>query len=120
MKRCFTIVLALVFVFLLTACSSNEKKNTGGSIIGRISDDLNTSVWDGTIAASFSKGSGTYEDPYIIKSASELAFVAQSCSEGHNFSGQYIELGCNIDLNGREWSPIGIYSSQFLYIHFLQ
>ena len=57
-----------------------------------------TEVWDGTIATSFSKGTGSQEDPYIIMTASELAFFGQEMSNP-TYAGAYFELGNNIILN---------------------
>lgn len=70
------------------------------------------SVWDGSVATSFSKGNGSQTDPYVINSAAELAYVSKLCAEGHNFSGKFLRLNCNINLNGLEWTPIGILSQR--------
>lgn len=74
------------------------------------SGPLNYLKWDGSVAKSLSKGSGTLEDPYVITTPSELAFLSQSCRNGNTFCEQFIELGCDIDLNGKEWKPIGTHT----------
>ena len=56
-------------------------------------------VWDGSIADGFESGSGTEEDPYIIKTAPQLAYLAQSVNSGTTYSGQYIKLANDIVLN---------------------
>ena len=57
-----------------------------------------TEVWDGTVATSFGKGSGSQEDPYVIMNASELAFFGKEMSNP-TYAGAYFELGNNIILN---------------------
>lgn len=71
-------------------------------------------VWDGTVATKISKGSGTEDDPYIISTASELAFMAEQINENgdkkysnNNYYNKYYKLANSIDLNGLEWNPIG-------------
>ena len=57
------------------------------------------SAWDGSVAAGFESGSGTEEDPYIIKTAPQLAYLAQSVNSGITYKGQYILLVNDIVLN---------------------
>jgi hypothetical protein len=38
------------------------------------SEDVVSTVWDGSIATSFNGGSGTQADPYKISNGSELAY----------------------------------------------
>ena len=64
-------------------------------------------LWDGTVAGSFGGGSGTAEDPYLIYTGAELAYLAESVNNGNRYSGQYFWLMNNIDLCGIEWTPIG-------------
>ena len=55
-------------------------------------------VWDGTTAESFSSGTGTETDPYIIMSGSELALMASNVNSGIG-NGAYYKLGADIVLN---------------------
>ncbi|MDO4543084.1 MAG: GLUG motif-containing protein [Clostridia bacterium] len=83
-----------------------------------------SAIWDGTIAEGFDSGSGTQNDPYIIKTAAQLAYLASSVNSGTTYSGQYIELVGDIELNdynakywilnATPWTPIGTpYSYSF-------
>lgn len=63
--------------------------------------------WNGSIATSFSGGTGTKEDHYKISTAEELAYLAKSVNEGNSYEGEYLILTNNIDLNHIEWTPIG-------------
>ena len=41
------------------------------------SEKTTSSIWDGKIAESFSDGTGSVEDPYIINSGAEFAYFMQ-------------------------------------------
>ena len=70
-------------------------------------------VWDGKTVSSSLSGSGTEEDPYLIQSAADLAYLkrvidATTGGQGvnyqvHNFAGQYFRLTKSIDLNGHNF-----------------
>ncbi len=67
-----------------------------------------TAAWDGSVAASFSGGSGTADDPWKISNGSELAYLASVVnSNGSATYNQYYILTADIDLGGREWIGIG-------------
>ena len=67
-----------------------------------------TAVWDGSVAASFSGGSGTADDPWKISNGSELAYLASVVnSNGSATYNQYYILTADIDLGGQEWIGIG-------------
>ncbi|WP_028521249.1 FMN-binding protein [Ruminococcus flavefaciens] len=56
----------------------------------------------------FEGGSGSAEDPFVIKSAAQLSGFAKSVDEGENYLGRYIVLDEDIDLSDTEnWNPIG-------------
>jgi hypothetical protein len=82
-------------------------------------------VWDGSIAESFAGGTGKADDPYLIETGAELAYLAQITKEnGSQTSGKYYKLTADIVLNDdvlddnlklktgniasfKEWIPIG-------------
>lgn len=67
-------------------------------------------VWNGEAASSFSRGNGSRKDPYIIESACELAYFRDCVNSGKTYKGKYIKLENDIDLCGKNWSPIGTIS----------
>ena len=71
------------------------------------------SVWDGTAATEFAGGKGTKDKPYLIETAQQLAYLAQSVNSGTNYSGQYISLQTDLDLSRLPWTPIGNGSKSF-------
>jgi len=70
-------------------------------------EEVATTVWDGGVASGFGGGSGTAKDPYRIESAQQLAYLAKIVNSSENGIGSHFTLEQDIDLNGREWTPIG-------------
>lgn len=71
-------------------------------------------TWDGiTIADGFAVGTGTENNPYQINTAAELAYFAKSVNGGRRYDREYIILKNNINLNDKEWTPIGTDSNPF-------
>ena len=69
-----------------------------------------TEVWDGSVAESFAGGKGTKDDPYQIATGSQLAYFAKRVNAeeyGENYADTYFELTEDIDLGGKEWTPVG-------------
>ena len=69
-----------------------------------------TSVWDGK-RAIWTRGEGTEENPFLIESAQNLAYLAFVVNKGYTLEGLYFRLTTDIDLNGSEdqqWMPIGM------------
>lgn len=66
-----------------------------------------SAAWDGTAAAGFESGTGDSSDPYIIKTAEQLAFLAKQVNGGETYRGKYFQLEADLDLSGSEWTPIG-------------
>lgn len=58
-------------------------------------------------------GQGSSGNPFIIDTAEELAGLASLANGGNTFANQYIKLGADIDLAGKEWVPIGTNDSHF-------
>ncbi len=75
-------------------------------------------VWDGTSVSESLSGSGTEEDPYLIQSGADLAYVAKVVNDAAantaNFKGQYFKMTKSIDLNDNELK-IGGYSASKVF-----
>ena len=69
-------------------------------------------VWDGT-SEPWTNGSGTANDPYLIETASNLAYLAEKVNEGYQAQGMavfrytYFLMTDDFDLNNINWTPIG-------------
>ena len=83
--------------------------------------------WDGTVASSFARGTGTEVDPYIIETPQQLAYLASTVNAGTVYEMNYFELANDLDLggvqaadgtwSGQQWTPIGTgYYSSFMGI----
>ena len=77
-------------------------------------------VWNGQSADSFETGDGTEGDPYQIKTAEELAFMASKVNLGEaNYPSAYYKLTADIVLNEslegtpNEWTAIGTEATPF-------
>ncbi len=113
------LLVLLLSVFITTLFLAN-----GFSLFGQ------SNVWDGTVASYF-KGEGTEENPYIITTAEELALLSQNVRYGQSYDDCYFELGADIVLNDstnwqewgsineeghviapvNTWTPIGLYDN---------
>lgn len=68
-----------------------------------------TSWYDGENAAS-----GSSSDPYVMTTAEQLAGLAQLLkNNASTFEGSYFVLDSDIDLQNREWLPIGRFLNNF-------
>lgn len=63
-------------------------------------------TWDGT-AVAFTQGRGTKEEPWLIENAEQLAYLAQQVNEGTDYQRVHFRLVSDLDLSGKEWTPIG-------------
>lgn len=91
--RTFFVILLAVCLLLITFSGCNITNEPD--------------VWNGHIAEAFESGTGSEKNPYIIETASQLAFLAQEVNSGIDYKGKYIVLDRDLDLNNREWMPIG-------------
>lgn len=59
---------------------------------------------------SYSKleGKGSYNEPYLIKTADDLMYLSSSVNKGLSYDGQYVAQAADIDLSGKDFVPIGI------------
>lgn len=90
MKKIFTLLCTLAFAGTMSAQS-----------------------WVNYAADSYAGGTGTYDDPYLISTPEQLAKLAKDCDNGEDFfdamnlENQYFKMTDDIDLDGRDWEPIG-------------
>ena len=64
--------------------------------------------WKNFAASGPASGAGTMDNPYVIKTADQLAWVAYQSSNISKWSqGKYFVLDADIDLGAHNWNPIG-------------
>ena len=73
-------------------------------------------AWDGSSKADYS-GTGTEADPYVIDSPEKLAKLAEIVNGGDSLEGKYITQTADIDLGGKEWTPIGTAAAPFAGVY---
>ena len=90
------LILGIVLVFCMLSFTLYET----------FSEKTTSSIWDGTIAKSFTNGSGTTDDPYVISDGSELALLFSKLysDESTEYYNKYYILNNNIDLKGNDFS----------------
>ena len=57
----------------------------------------------------FASGNGSQKNPWTIRTAAQLEAFARSVNQGNSYAGKRIRLTADIDLSGRQWTPIGFY-----------
>ncbi len=63
-------------------------------------------VWDGAADTVWYE-SNSDQTSFSINTAEELAGLAKLVNEGQDFAGKTVTLAASIDLDGKEWTPIG-------------
>ncbi len=100
MRKLLIALLVLVSIFAFVSC--DDSKN--------VPDEITVSTWDGTIDKSWYT-KGTTE--YTLTEASQLAGLAELVNgKTDDFKGVTIKLANNINLNNKQWTPIGLYSDE--------
>ncbi|MBQ1283437.1 MAG: hypothetical protein IIY18_00345, partial [Clostridia bacterium] len=111
-KKLLAAILALCMMVQLFACVTMASAMT--------------QVWDGTVAEGYTDGIGTADDPYIISSAAELAYMSAQVGAGVGLNAYY-KLGADITFNENllgedgllsktpsvSFTPIGTSSNKF-------
>ena len=100
-----------------TASASLLEEN----VLKAASTDSTNYKWDGSVSTNFipldpsgtAGAFGSMNNPYLISSGADLAYLAQRVNSGNTYAGSYFRLVANIDLDGREWTPIGNGTNSF-------
>ena len=104
MKKIISLLVSLTLILSIvpmTVMAEDTTTNTG---------------WDGTTTTEITNGTGTSSDPYLISTPEELAWardlVNTSVTEGNTTTypnkAKCFKLTADIDLNNKEWTPIGL------------
>ncbi len=118
----FVVVAAALLIFSAVKLYFDSKnEETTVPVVTTQQQDKPVLLWNGAAAASFESGSGTKEDPYIIASGGQLAYLANLVNDGNSYyAACHYKLGSDILLNNvdafeswaktapeNEWTPIG-------------
>ncbi len=90
---------ALLCGSLLTGCG-----NTGST-----QNDLSETPANVSLEAVFAGGTGTETDPYQIETIAQLETFRDGVNDGsqNGYTGAFIQLGADLDMEGAVWTPIG-------------
>lgn len=84
--------------YYVRAYATNQYGTSYSSQLVVTTQDVASNKWDGNIATSFARGSGTSVDPYIIETGGQLLLMK-------DYNDKYFELANNIDLDNKNWMP---------------
>ena len=94
--------------YYLRAYAQNSKGIAYSNEVAFTTLSGDTDIWDGiSVAEKFGGGSGTGNDPILITEATQLKLLADKVNSGTTYAGVFFKLMVNIDLNNKEWTPIG-------------
>lgn len=98
-------LLCVLLMLTLVGCGKSDTDSDSISSSGALFDSQKTEelypddIWDGTIANGYESGYGTREDPYVITTGAQLAYLASQVNSGFAYEGQYYVLGADLYLN---------------------
>jgi hypothetical protein len=75
--------------------------------IGGLTASATSDNWSSHTEA-ITVGSGSQADPYLISTPGQLAYLAEQVNSDNTYAGKYVVLTDDIDLTGKDWTPIGI------------
>ena len=52
-------------------------------------------------------------NPVEIRTAEQLAYLAKRVNDGENYAGRHFTLMADINLHGRQWTPIGLFGEDY-------
>ena len=93
LNRLLSLVLAVVMVLSCTAVALAAEVNDNGGV--------------------FASGTGTKDDPFLIKTVEQLKAFAASVNGGTTYKDQYVRLEADLDISGSQWTPIGGETADF-------
>ena len=105
-KRIGSVLLALALCLSLlpaTALAEGEGGTESGTTTPSVSEKMPT----------YSGGSGTEADPWLISTVQDLQTLAETVNSGEDYEDQYFILTDDIDLQNVSWTPIGDGTNDF-------
>lgn len=96
-----------------TEPQEESKKELPKGISLLMGEENSTAVFENE-TADF-EGKGTAESPYLIEDVDDLKKLAENVKNGTDYEGKYFKQTADIDLEDKEWTPIGtkVYTGEF-------
>ncbi len=111
-KRLIALLLSLIITVSVFPSQLVLADTGSGGELATVAQE-GGAIWDGSTAQGYAGGNGTYENPYQIATAEQLAFLAEQVNAGNTYQETYFLLIDDIYLNTSEeprknnWTPIG-------------
>lgn len=96
------------FTFTATMTDGTTMDVTSPSTINIARGQI-TKVKNDVTYRLFAGGTGTEEDPYILKSAQHWANMAATASKNSNWNGVYFQLGSDINFANKDVTPVNTF-----------
>lgn len=74
-------------------------------------------TWDGTSSESWTNGTGTETDPYLIETPAHLKYLSAQVAAGNTYEGVHFLQTDDFDLNSKTWTPIGTSTYKFAGVY---
>ncbi|MCR4853457.1 MAG: leucine-rich repeat domain-containing protein [Prevotella sp.] len=74
---------------------------------------ISADTWLDHKANGYDGGNGSESNPYIIKTAEQLAFLSYKVNEGESYTDKFFKIDADIDLSAYTWVAIGKYNKTF-------
>ncbi|MBR3883742.1 MAG: hypothetical protein IKJ31_03180, partial [Bacteroidaceae bacterium] len=87
--------------------TNNEVANEGYYTEVETDANGNVVIKEDSFVEAGLTGEGTEASPYLINNKKELFYFAKKVNEGETYSGKYVQLVNDIDLEQDDWTPIG-------------
>ena len=110
----FLVSLCLIATFIIAIDSKTSNRTTADDVSAV---PTNTDTWndEGNYSVVAPQGSGTENDPYLISTAEELAWISVNYAGAAN--GAYFLQTANIDLGAHYWVPINNNYENYEYFY---
>jgi hypothetical protein len=117
-------IILIVIVFLVTLICAGASLTFAGTALEpeeriKILDAPELESWLDYAADGFESGTGSEDDPFLIATAEQLAYLAKTTGPRNSYEGKYIILINDIELGGNAWEPVGrdyVYPPEYLYV----
>ncbi|HHX15103.1 MAG TPA: hypothetical protein GX724_02945 [Fibrobacter sp.] len=108
MKRWMWVILLLVLGGVFVGCSEKGTETN---------DNISSSsgfFFSSSVEVIWEKGTGTANDPFLIKSVQDLVDLSEAVSNGNTYEGIFFKQGADISLKGISWTSIGVWGEDDL------
>ena len=100
-------------IILLNGATASVDYVKSATIIKDKTSVFSGNALENAVVSSGLRGEGTKANPYLISNLAELEYFRDDVNAGNNYAGKYVKLTADIDLEGKNWAPIGTSANPF-------